>query len=178
MLRTTVLVLAALMLGACTQGYVYMRADGRDLGEDPALYKQFETDRMTCQGDGHATDVPSSAAYRSGGPSGDNGRDCMTAKGYLVVQSDVAELKRKEIAAQAAEKAQREAAAAAPPPPPPVPPKRVAAKPKPKPNAQAKPQPAQAQSAPPAASWPAPQSGQARSTPAAPNWPAPQTPPG
>jgi hypothetical protein len=136
MLRTTALVLAALMLGACSQGYVYMRADGRDLGEDPALYKQFETDRMTCPGEGHGTDVPSSAAYRSSGPSGDNGRDCMTGKGYLVAQSDVAEMKREEIAAQAAEKAQREAAAAAPPP---SPPKRVAAKPKPKPNAKAAP---------------------------------------
>jgi hypothetical protein len=178
MLRTTVLALAALMLGACTQGYVYMRADGRDLGEDPALYKQFETDRMTCQGLGHGTDVPSSTAYRGAGPSGDNGQDCMTGKGYIVVQSDVADLKRREIAVQAAEKAQREAAAAAPPPPPPAPPKRVAAKPKPKPNAQANPQPAQAQSAPPAASWPTPQSGQARTASTAPTWPAPQTPPG
>jgi outer membrane biosynthesis protein TonB len=178
MLRATVLALAALMLGACSQGYVYMRADGRDLGEDPALYKQFETDRMTCQGEAHGTDVPSSAAYRSGGPSGDNGRDCMTGKGYLVVQSDVADAKRKEITAQAAEKAQREAAAAAPPPPPPAPPKRVAAKPKPKPSAQPAPQPAQAQSAAPPASWPAPQSGQAGSAPGAPSWPAPQTPKG
>ncbi len=55
MLRTTVLALAALMLGACSQGYVYMRADGRDFGEDPALYKQFETDRMTCQGEARGT---------------------------------------------------------------------------------------------------------------------------
>jgi hypothetical protein len=30
MLRTTVLALGALMLGACSQGYVYMRADGRE----------------------------------------------------------------------------------------------------------------------------------------------------
>jgi hypothetical protein len=178
MLRATVLVLAALMLCACTQGYVYMRADGRDFGEDPALYQQFETDRMTCQGVAHGNDIPSNATIHSTGAMGDNGRDCMAGKGYLVVQSDVAELKRKEIVAQAAEKAEREAAAAAPPPPPPAPPKRVAAKPKPKPHAQPTPQPAQAQTAPPAANWPAPQSGQARSAPAAPNWPAPQTPPG
>ena len=56
----------------------------------------------------------------------------MGKKGYTVVQSDVAELKRQDLAAKAAEKAQREAAAAAPPPPPPAPTKRVAAKPKPK----------------------------------------------
>jgi outer membrane biosynthesis protein TonB len=178
MLRTTVLVLAALMLCACSQGYVYMRADGRDLAEDPALSQQFETDRMTCQGQGHSSDIAGSTAHHGAGGASNGPRDCMGEKGYIVVQSDVAELKRKEIAAQAAEKAQREAAAAAPPPPPPAPPKKVAAKPKPKPNAQAKPQPAQAQSAPPPTNWPAPQSGQARSTPAAPSWPAPQTPPG
>ena len=177
MLRTTVLVLAALMLCACSQGYVYMRTDGRDLAEDPALAKQFETDSMTCQGEAHASDISVSTAHHGAGGASNGPRDCMAEKGYTVVQSDVAELKRKEIAAQAAEKAQREAAAAAPPPPP-APPKRVAAKPKPKPAAQAKPQPAQAQSAPPATNWPAQQSGQVRSAPASPGWPAPQTPPG
>jgi hypothetical protein len=171
MLRATVLALAALMLGACSQGYVYMRADGRDFGEDPALYKQFETDRMTCQGEAHGTDVPSSAAYRSGGPSGDNGRDCMTGKGYLVVQSDVAETKRREIAAQAAEKAQREAAAAAPPPPPL--PRRSGSRRNRSRSPAHSPRHSRRRF-----SWPAPQSGQAGSAPGAPSWPAPQTPKG
>jgi hypothetical protein len=187
MLRTAALVLAALMLTGltgltgCTASYVYVRADGRDFAEDQALYQQFENDRMTCQSEGHSGNIPTNAAYHSTGDVGGNARDCMGKKGYTVVQSDVAELKRQDLAAKAAEKAQREAAAAAPPPPPPAPPKRVATKPKPKPQVGSTSQPAQAQagSAPPAANWPASQPGQVRSTPAAPtNWPAPQTPPG
>jgi hypothetical protein len=184
MLRTAALVLAALMLTGltgCTASYVYVRADGRDFAEDQALYQQFENDRMTCQSEGHSSNIPTNAAYHSTGDVGGNARDCMGKKGYTVVQSDVAELKRQDLAAKAAEKAQREAAAAAPPPPPPAPPKPVAAKPKPKPKVGSTPQPAQAQagSAPPAASWPASQPGQVHSTPSAPtNWPAPQTPPG
>jgi hypothetical protein len=183
MLRTAALVLAALMLTGltgCTASYVYMRADGRDFAEDEALYKQFETDRMTCQGEGHSGNIPTNAAYHSTGNVDGRARDCMGQKGYIVVQSDMADLKRQDLAAKAAEKAQREAAAAAPPPPPPAPPKSVATKPKPKPKVGSAPQPAQAQagSAPPAANWPASQPGQVRSTPSAPSWPAPQTPPG
>ena len=179
MLRTSALVLAALMLTgltACTQSYVYMRADGRDFAEDQALYQQFETDRMVCQGERHNADSPTTAAYHGAGDMG--GRDCMGQKGYIVVQADLADMKRQEIANKAAEKAQREAAAAAPPPPPPAPPKRVAAKPKSKPKEHPD-QPAQAQmpSASPAANSPAQRPGQARSAPSAPNWPAPQTPP-
>ena len=118
MLRTAALVLAALMLTGltgCTASYVYVRADGRDFAEDQALYQQFETDRMTCQGEGHSGNIPSNAAYHSTGDVGGNARDCMGKKGYTVVQSDVAELKRQDLAAKAAEKAQREAAAAAHP---------------------------------------------------------------
>jgi len=184
MLRTAALVLAALVLAGlagCPASYVYVRADGRDFAEDQALYQQFETDRMTCDGEGHSGNIPTNAAYHSPGDMSGSARDCMGKKGYTVVQSDVAELKRQDLAAKAAEKAQREAAAAAPPPPPPAPPKRVATKPKPKPQVGSTPQPAQAQagSAPPAANWPASQPGQVRSTPGAPtNWPAPQTPPG
>jgi hypothetical protein len=121
MLRTAALVLAALMLTGltgCTASYVYVRADGRDFAEDQALYQQFETDRMTCQGEGHSGNIPSNAAHHSTGDVGGNARDCMGKKGYTVVQSDVAELKRQDLAAKAAEKAQREAAAAAPPPAP------------------------------------------------------------
>ena len=104
---------------------VYVRADGRDFAEDQALYQQFENDRMTCQSEGHSSNIPTNAAYHSTGDVGGNARDCMGKKGYTVVQSDVAELKRQDLAAKAAEKAQREAAAAAPPPPPPAPPKPV-----------------------------------------------------
>ena len=93
-----------LLLTGCGQSgqssYVYLRADGRDLSGDPALYKQFETDSMTCQGESYRQ---GSAAGRSGGSFGANSAlasDCMTAKGYLVVQSDVADLKRQELAAK------------------------------------------------------------------------------
>jgi len=103
MLRTAALVLAALMLTGltgCTASYVYVRADGRDFAEDQALYQQFETDRMTCQGEGHSSNIPSNAAYHSTGDVGGNARDCMGKKGYTVVQSDVAELKRQDLAAK------------------------------------------------------------------------------
>ena len=91
----------ALLLTGCAQGsYVYARADGRDLSSDPALYKQFETDSMACQGESFRQ---GSTAGRGGGSFGANSAlasDCMTAKGYLVVQSDVADLKRQELAAK------------------------------------------------------------------------------
>ena len=106
MLRTAALVLAALMLTGltgCTASYVYVRADGRDFAEDQALYQQFETDRMTCQSEGHSGNIPSNAAYHSTGDVGGNARDCMGKKGYTVVQSDVAELKRQDLAAKAAD---------------------------------------------------------------------------
>jgi hypothetical protein len=30
-----------------------MRSDGQDIGGDPALYEQFETDSRICQGETH-----------------------------------------------------------------------------------------------------------------------------
>jgi hypothetical protein len=86
-----------------------VRADGRDFAEDQALYQQFETDRMTCQGEGHSGNIPTNAAYHSTGDIGGNAPDCMGKKGYTVVQSVMAVLKRQDLAAKAAEKAQREA---------------------------------------------------------------------
>ena len=106
MLRTAALVLAGLMLAGltgCTASYVYMRADGRDFAEDEALYKQFETDRMTCQGEGHSGNIPTNAAYHSTGNVDGSARDCMGQKGYIVVQSDMADLTRQDLAAKAAE---------------------------------------------------------------------------
>jgi hypothetical protein len=92
----------ALLLTGCGQGYVYVRADGQDIGGDPALYKQFETDSMTCQGETHRQDgSPTGQGSRVGASTG-AAKDCMAAKGYLVVQSDVADLKRQDLAAKAA----------------------------------------------------------------------------
>jgi hypothetical protein len=99
-LRIAALGVALLLTGCAQGGYVYVRADGRDLSGDPALYKQFETDSMACQGESFRQ---GSTAGRGGGSFGANSAlasDCMTAKGYLVVQSDVADLKRQELAAK------------------------------------------------------------------------------
>ena len=99
-MRIAALGVALLLTGCAQSGYVYVRADGRDLSGDPALYKQFETDSMTCQGESFRQ---GSTAGRGGGSFGANSAlasDCMTAQGYLVVQSDVADLKRQELAAK------------------------------------------------------------------------------
>ena len=108
---------------------------------------------MICEGESHAADSASGWHTNTNLDSG-IGRDCMSKKGYVVVPADLATLKQQDLAAKAAEKAQREAAAAAPPPPPPPPPvapKQVAAKPKPKPKPQQVRPTAQ-----PAPIWPAP----------------------
>lgn len=119
--------------GLWGHGYVYLRADGRDLGDEPTFYQQFETDRMTCQSEIHRHD-PTPGGRGRGGCVAGAVTDCMAQKGYVVAPSEAADLKRKALAAEAAEKAQREAAATAPPPLPPVPPKQIASKPKPKPQ--------------------------------------------
>jgi hypothetical protein len=90
----------ALLLTGCSQSYVYMRADGQDLGADPALYKQFETDSMVCQGESHREGSPTGQGFHVG-PGGGAVKDCMAAKGYLIVQSEMADLKRQELAAKA-----------------------------------------------------------------------------
>src|SRR5271169_6963924 len=90
----------ALLLTGCGQSYVYLRADGRDIGGDPALYKQFETDSMTCQGEVHRQGPPTGWGV-SVGAGGASVNDCMAAKGYTVVQSELADLKRRDLAAKA-----------------------------------------------------------------------------
>ena len=90
----------ALLLTGCGQSYVYLRADGRDIGGDPALYKQFETDSMTCQGEVHRQGPPTGWGV-SVGAGGASVNDCMAAKGYTVVQSELADLKRQDLAAKA-----------------------------------------------------------------------------
>ena len=85
MLRIAALAVALLLTG-CGQSYVYVRADGQDIGGDPALYKQFETDSMICQGETHRQDgSPTGRGARVGASSG-AANDCMAAKGYIVAQ--------------------------------------------------------------------------------------------
>jgi hypothetical protein len=99
MLRIVGLAVALLLVG-CGQSFVYIRADGRDIGSDPALYKQFETDSMTCQGEVHREGAPTGRGV-SVGAGGGAVNDCMAAKGYTVVQSELADLKRQDLAAKA-----------------------------------------------------------------------------
>ena len=99
MLRIAALSLALLLTG-CGQGYVYIRADGRDIGSDPALYKQLETDSMTCEGEVLRPGRPTGRGF-SAGSGGGSINDCMAAKGYTVVQSELADLKRQDLAAKA-----------------------------------------------------------------------------
>jgi hypothetical protein len=100
MLRIAALGIALLLTG-CGHSYVYVRSDGQDIGRDPALYKQFETDSMICQGEMHRQDGSTTGRARFVASSG-AADDCMAAKGYLVVPSDVADLKRQDLAAKTA----------------------------------------------------------------------------
>ncbi len=140
-LRSVVLMLAALALAACSLGgrFAYVRADGQDIG-DPAVSQQFNKDRMVCQAEMHVS-AGTGDPHRNNDIAGGNDavQDCMEAKGYMVVMQNEAVAKQQELAAQAAEKARREAEAAAPPPPPPppTPPHKTKFKPKPKPAAPA-----------------------------------------
>jgi hypothetical protein len=158
MARTAVLLLAVLALAGCNTDYVYLRADGRDFDSNPLLYQQFEKDSSICSSEMFTSDTgpPLMGGGTNAAPGGSAVQECMKEKGYLVVQADLAALKQQDLAAKAAEDAQRAAAAAAPPPPPPAPappppvaPKKIAAKRKPKPQ-QVQP------TAPPALIWPAP----------------------
>ena len=101
MLRIAALAVALLLTG-CGQSYVYVRSDGQDIGGDPALYKLFETDSMICQGEAHRQDGSTTGRGAHFGASSGAANDCMAAKGYIVVQSDVADLKRQDLAAKAA----------------------------------------------------------------------------
>jgi hypothetical protein len=104
MLRIAAFSLALLLVG-CGQGqgqsYVYIRADGQDPGADPALYKQLETDSMICQSQAHQGGGPTIGRGDHAGAGSTAVNDCMATKGYLVVQSDSADLKREELAAKA-----------------------------------------------------------------------------
>jgi hypothetical protein len=99
-LRIAALGVALLLTGCGQSSYVYVRGDGQDLSGDPALYKQFETDSMTCQGEAHRQGAYAGRGGTSVGANSGLANDCMTAKGYLVVQSEIADLKRQELAAK------------------------------------------------------------------------------
>jgi hypothetical protein len=101
MLRIAALSFALLLTG-CGQSYVYIRTDGQDIGSDPALYKQFEKDSMICQGEMHRQDGPLTGRGLSAGAGGGAVNDCMATKGYAVVQSEAADLKRQDLAAKTA----------------------------------------------------------------------------
>jgi hypothetical protein len=100
-LRIAAFTLATLWLAGCGQSYVYVRADGQDISGAPALYKQFEGDSMICHGETHRQESSSGWGPNVGANSGAV-NDCMTAKGYVVVPSEMADLKRRDLAARAA----------------------------------------------------------------------------
>ncbi len=152
-MRSVVLVFAALALTGCATKTVYLLADGRSPGSDPVLNQQFEMDSTVCQGELQKANLSGSlrdwGAISRGTAVNQVGQGCMAEKGYVSVPEDQVAAKQQELAAIAAEKARREAAAAAPPPPQPTPARKTAAvKPKPKPAPQPSPPPAQPVSLP------------------------------
>jgi hypothetical protein len=91
-LRSVVLILAALALAACSLGgrFAYVRADGQDIG-DPAVSQQFNRDRAVCQAEMH-TSTGTGDPHRNNDAAGgsDAVQDCMEAKGYMVVMQNEA----------------------------------------------------------------------------------------
>lgn len=72
---------------------VWLRLDGQRGAGNPALTRQFETDRKICLGTARQDSEVSAAA-----------KACMAEKGYIQVPADQAEAKRRELAAASAEK--------------------------------------------------------------------------
>ena len=99
-MRKVVLLLGTLALTDCAAQTIYLRTDGLDIASNPALRQQLDRDRMACQGE-----------------PGDD-QDCMATKGYVPVRQDQAAAKQQQLAAIAAENAEREAVAVLPPPTP------------------------------------------------------------
>jgi hypothetical protein len=97
-MRKVVLLLGTLALTDCAAQTIYLRTDGQDIASNPALRQQLDRDRIVCQGE-----------------LGDD-QDCMAIKGYVSVRQDQAAAKQQQLAAIAAENAEREAVAALPPP--------------------------------------------------------------
>jgi hypothetical protein len=99
-MRKVVLLLGTLALTDCAVQTIYLRTDGQDIASNPAFRQQLDRDRIACQGE-----------------PGDD-QDCMATKGYVSVRQDQAATKQQQLAAIAAENAEREAVAVLPPPPP------------------------------------------------------------
>jgi hypothetical protein len=109
-MRKVVLLLGTLALADCAAQTIYLRTDGLDIASNPALRQQLDRDRIACQGE-----------------PGDD-QDCMATKGYVSVRQDQAAAKQQQLAAIAAENAEREAVAVLPPPTPTRPHKTAAVK--------------------------------------------------
>jgi hypothetical protein len=77
---------------------IYLRTDGQDTASNPTLRQQLDVDRRACQAE-----------------PGDD-QDCMMMKGYVSIRKDQAAAKQQQLAAIAAQTAEREAVAALPPP--------------------------------------------------------------
>lgn len=129
-MRSFALALAAVALSGCAAKTVYLLADGRAPVSDPVLNQQFEMDRTVCQGELQKANLSGSLrdwGIERGAAVSQVGQGCMAEKGYVMVREDQAAAKQQELAAIAAEKAQR---AVATPPPPLTPTHQAALKPK------------------------------------------------
>jgi hypothetical protein len=117
-MRKVALMLGMFALTGCAERTtIYLRTDGQDMAGNPALHRQFELDRATCQTE-----------------PGDD-QDCMAVKGYVSVPKEQAAAKQRQLAAVAAQNADHEAVSELPPLRPTTPPKTLATKkPKPKPS--------------------------------------------
>jgi hypothetical protein len=88
-MRKAVLLLGTLALADCSRPQtIYLRLDGQDIANNPALVKQLDLDRKVCEGE----------------PSGDD-NGCMAVKGYVSVPPDQAAEKQRLLAAIAAQNA-------------------------------------------------------------------------
>ena len=90
-------IMGAVLLGGCdaTPDWGWKRTDGQSAREDPALMRQFQTDRSACLGAPHQAGIVGATAEQ-GSPSGtmrsmrDNQamdviQECMARKGYVRV---------------------------------------------------------------------------------------------
>jgi hypothetical protein len=109
-MRKVALLLGMFALTDCAERAIYLRTDGQDIAGNPALHRQLELDRMTCQTE-----------------PGDD-QDCMAVKGYVSVPKDQAAAKQRQLAAIAAQNAEHETVSELPPLRPTTPPKNLAGK--------------------------------------------------
>jgi hypothetical protein len=98
LMRKIVLLFGVFALTDCAAQSIYLRTDGQDIASNPALRRQLELDRVTCQTE-----------------PGDD-QDCMAVKGYVSVPKDQAAAKQQQLAAIAAQNAERETVSGLPAP--------------------------------------------------------------